>query len=88
MGVSFIIIPCNTVHYYYDELQNKSNCKILNIIEIVSDYLIKHNYDSVNILGTEALIKEELYSKYNLKDIIYNYIYVNNFIYKFLESTI
>ena len=39
MGVSFIIMPCNTVHYY-DELQKISNCKILNMIEIVSDYLI------------------------------------------------
>ena len=36
MNPDFIIMPCNTVHYYYDELNNISKVPILNLIKIVS----------------------------------------------------
>ena len=71
MGVSFIIIPCNTVHYYYNELQSISNVKILNVIKITSQYLIKNKIPNIFVLGTEALIKEKLYSIHGLHNVEY-----------------
>jgi aspartate racemase len=32
-GVSFIAIPCNTVHTYFDDLKSSIKVKLLNIIE-------------------------------------------------------
>jgi aspartate racemase len=32
-GVSFIAIPCNTVHAYFDDLNSSIKVKLLNIIE-------------------------------------------------------
>ena len=72
MNPDFIIIPCNTVHYYYDDLNNISKVPILNLIKIVSEYLLNTNKNEIFILGTEALIKEKLYSKYGLKNVTYS----------------
>lgn len=32
-GADYIVIPCNTAHFFYDEIQNSVNTKIINIIE-------------------------------------------------------
>lgn len=32
-GADYIVIPCNTAHFFYDEIQNSVNTRIINIIE-------------------------------------------------------
>jgi aspartate racemase len=32
-GADYIVIPCNTAHFFYDEIQNAVDTKIINIIE-------------------------------------------------------
>ena len=71
-GVKFIVMPCNTVHYYYNELQSVSSVKILNMIKIVSDYINTYHFNSkVLILGTEATYKSKLYNNYGMKNNTY-----------------
>ena len=52
MGAKLIAIPCNTCHYFYNELQSQTSVKILNIIEDTVSYLKKNNAKKVAILAT------------------------------------
>ena len=35
---SFIVIPCNTAHYFYEEIQKSVNIPIINILEETVKY--------------------------------------------------
>jgi len=70
-NIDFIVMPCNTVHYYYKELQKISDVEILNMIEIVSNYLIKLSYGKIYVIGTEAIVKTKLYNNYGLNELEY-----------------
>lgn len=72
-NIDFIVIPCNTVHFYIEELQKFSKVKILNMIEIVSNYIIKNLQEQpLHIIGTEAMFKTKLYNNYGLKNLVYS----------------
>ena len=62
----FIVMPCNTAHYWYDDLQKKINIPILSMPKEV--YLhTKKNYkknSKIGILCTEATLKTKVYNKY------------------------
>ena len=62
----FIVMPCNTAHYWYDDLQKKINIPILSMPKEV--YLhTKKNYkknSKIGILCTEATLKTQVYNKY------------------------
>jgi aspartate racemase len=63
-GASFIAIPCNTVHYYYDDMQNAVSIPIIHMIkETVLE--VKNNYPNVKkigLLATSGTIKTKLYN--------------------------
>jgi len=62
-SVDFICIPCNTVHFYYDEMQKGSNVPIVDLIEIVVDRILNELPDlrQVGLLSTVGTIKSSLY---------------------------
>ena len=39
-GADFLVIACNTAHYYYDVIQNAVNIPVINLIDIVSLHVI------------------------------------------------
>lgn len=61
----YIVIPCNTAHYFYDEIQKNVNVPIVNIIEETVKYAIKIVPDlkTLGVLATEGTIKSEAYRK-------------------------
>lgn len=90
MGVDYIAIPCNTAHYFYDDMSKHTNVKILNMLEETTLYLkdaYPKNTDYL-LLATKGTYKSEIYKKifqnYQLniiepndsdKDTIMNWIY-------------
>ncbi len=62
----FIVIPCNTAHYWYEDLQKKIKIPILSMPKEV--YLnTKKNCirnSKIGILCTEATLKTRVYNKY------------------------
>lgn len=61
-GASFIIMPCNTAHYFLEEIQNTLTIPILNMIGEVSHEL---RLDSkVGLVATTGTIKTGIYDKY------------------------
>jgi aspartate racemase len=65
MGADFIIMPCNTAHYYYEELIRKVGVPILNMIELTASYIQK-NYPGlrkVGIIATTGTVKSQIYDR-------------------------
>lgn len=60
-GVDFLVIPCNTAHYFYDDVQNSVKIPIVNIIEETVKEAKGKGHKKVGILGTVGTIQTNLY---------------------------
>lgn len=60
-GVDFLVIPCNTAHYFYKDVQSSVNIPILNIIEETVKEAKRKGHKKVGILGTIGTIQTKLY---------------------------
>lgn len=61
-GADFIAIPCNTVTYYFSEMQNAVSIPIINIIKETTNEVLKSGIKKVGLLGTEMTIRSNIYS--------------------------
>lgn len=70
----FIVIPCNTAHYWYDDLQKKINIPILNMPKEVFKFMKKKikKKSTIGLLATEGTLKTRIYN--NIIDKDYNVI--------------
>ena len=68
----FIVIPCNTAHYWYDDLQKKINIPILNMPKEVFFHTKKNcvKNSKIGLLATEGTLKTGVYNKFFKKDFI------------------
>ncbi len=66
----FIVIPCNTAHYWFDDLQNKINIPIINMPKEVFKFAKKKckKNSKVGLLATEGTLKTGVYKKFFEKD--------------------
>ncbi len=66
----FIVIPCNTAHYWFDDLQNKINIPIINMPKEVFKFTKKkcRKNSKVGLLATEGTLKTGVYKKFYEKD--------------------
>ncbi|MDC1155279.1 amino acid racemase [Candidatus Pelagibacter sp.] len=71
----FIVIPCNTAHYWYNDLQKKINLPIINMPKEVYNQTIKEckKGSSIGLLATEGTLKTGVYNKFFDKN--FNLIY-------------
>ncbi len=62
----FIVIPCNTAHYWFDDLQNKINIPIINMPNEVFKFTKKKckKNSKVGLLATEGTLKTGVYKKF------------------------
>jgi aspartate racemase len=62
----FIVIPCNTAHYWYNDLQKKINLPIINMPKEVLNYTVKKckKNSYIGLLATEGTIKTGIYNKF------------------------
>lgn len=64
-GCDYIVIPCNTAHYFYDEIQKNVDIPIINIIEETVKDAIKTvpGLKTLGVLATEGTIKSGSYER-------------------------
>ena len=62
----FIVIPCNTAHYWYDDLQKKIKIPIINMPGEVFKFTKKNckKNSKVGLLATEGTLKTGVYNKF------------------------
>ena len=66
----FIVIPCNTAHYWFDDLQKNINIPIINMPKEVFKFTKKNckKNSKVGLLATEGTLKTGVYDKIFNKD--------------------
>ena len=100
IGCSYVMVPCNSAHYFHQSVSKKIEIPWLNMIEIVSSKILDLNYSKPLILGGYITTKKKVYSKYLPKSVyltdnenrivesIIEEIKIKNFLDKNLEKTI
>ena len=74
-GCKFIVIPCNTAHYWYDDLQKIIKIPIINMPNEVFKHTKKTSKKNskIGLLATEGTLKTGIYSKlFNKKFLLIN----------------
>ena len=71
----FLVIPCNTAHYWYDDLKKKISLPIINMPREVFNHTLKKckKGSTIGLLATEGTLKTGIYNKFFDKR--YNLIY-------------
>ncbi len=61
----FIVIPCNTAHYWYEDLKKKINIPIINMPKEVFNHTKKNckKNSKIGLLATEGTLKTKVYDK-------------------------
>ena len=64
-GCKFIVIPCNTAHYWYEDLQSKIKIPIINMPKEVFIHTKKNckKNSKIGLLATEGTLKTQIYNK-------------------------
>jgi aspartate racemase len=62
VNVDLIVIPCNTVHTFIQDLRSTSICQILSIIEETTKQIVSKQIRKVGILASTKTINEKLYA--------------------------
>lgn len=60
-GAECIVIPCNTAHYWFDDLQNVAKARMISIPDATGD--IPPSARHVGLLATNATLATGLYQK-------------------------
>jgi len=62
----FLVIPCNTAHYWYEDLKKKINLPIINMPKEVYNHTKKYckKNSSIGLLATEGTLKTGIYNKF------------------------
>jgi aspartate racemase len=63
LGVENIAIPCNTSHYFYDSIQEKTNIPIINMVKETVAYIIQNSnkINKIGIMATDGTIRTKTY---------------------------
>jgi aspartate racemase len=64
-GCKFIVIPCNTAHYWYEDLQKKIKIPIINMPKEVFKHTEKKctKNSKIGLLATEGTLKTKIYDR-------------------------
>ncbi len=63
MGAQLLVMPCNTAHYFYSDIQRLVDIPILNMIELTHSALSERGVKKVGLLATEGTINSGIYQK-------------------------
>ena len=81
-GCKFIVIPCNTAHYWYDDLKKKIKLPIINMPKEVFNHTFRkcRKNSSIGLLATEGTLKTGIYNRFFDKK--YNLVFPDFFLQK------
>ncbi len=63
MGADFLLIPCNTSHYFYEEIVNGSPIPVMNMIRETATALKREAVTCVGLLATDGTVQSGVYQK-------------------------
>lgn len=74
IGADFIVMPCNTAHYFINDINKEIDIPILHMVEETAKYISNQNIKKIGLLATTGTIKSNLYTdffkKYGVETIL------------------
>lgn len=73
MGADFLVMPCNTAHYFYNDIIKNISIPFLNMIDETAKYILNNNTNTkkVGLLSTtgtiQAKVYDNIFEKYNIE---------------------
>ncbi len=61
MGADFLLIPCNTSHYFYDEIVKGSSIPVMHMIRETARALKQDDVTCVGLLATDGTVQAGVY---------------------------
>lgn len=62
-GAELLLIPCNTSHYFYEEIQNRLSVPVINMIEETAKVCREKGCTKVGVLATTGTCRTHTYDK-------------------------
>ncbi|MGI6766017.1 MAG: aspartate/glutamate racemase family protein [Lentihominibacter sp.] len=62
IGCANLAIPCNTAHYYIDDIQKASEVPVINMVRETVDEAIERGAKKIGIMATEGTIQAGIYT--------------------------
>lgn len=59
--VELIVFPCNTIHYFIDEIEKMTDIPILSIVDVLSEKIKENEYKNVGLFCTESTKELDIY---------------------------
>lgn len=60
-GVDFLVMPCNSLHVFIEEIRESVSIPVLSIVEETVKFVKEKGYKRVGIISTSATIQNKLY---------------------------
>jgi aspartate racemase len=82
IGCDYIAVPCNSAHYFFDDVVRGGEIPWVNMLEVISEELKR--FESVLILGGYVTVTRKIYDRY-----LDNTVYLpdNSIVYDIIEDT-
>lgn len=62
-GVDFLVMPCNSLHVFIDELRESVGIPIISIVEETTRYIKDKDYKNIGLISTAATVANRVYEK-------------------------
>ena len=62
-GAELLLIPCNTSHYFYDEIQDQLSVPVVNMIAETAKVCLSNGYTKVGVLATTGTCNTDTYGR-------------------------
>ena len=63
-GADFVVVPCNSAHYFYDQVCSHINIPWLSLIKITAQKAIELESRSALIIGGHVTVSKRIYDRY------------------------
>ena len=60
-GADFIVMPCNSLHVFIDQIRASVGIPVLSIVEETARYVREHGYKKVGLISTSATVANNVY---------------------------
>lgn len=61
--VDFIVMPCNSLHVFIDEIRSAVTVPVLSIVEETVEYIKQKSYKNVGLISTSATVLNKVYEQ-------------------------
>jgi aspartate racemase len=60
-GADFLVMPCNSLHVFIDEIRGAVKIPVISILEETVKYIKENGFKKIGLISTSATVKNKIY---------------------------